>query len=491
MFGLCWWSLDSGFHWDEGTQIHLIQQTIQNSSLLPNWYNYPSMSYWLSLASLLPHLPTAFAQPSWADYLLEISTRPRFFMEVKFVFLLVSCLTVFWVYTAVRLVGRTAAKAAVAPAILIGSWEMSYHMRWIAPDGILMQWGALWLLCMVAASYQKQLRWAYAATAVAGCAFGTKYPGGLLLVPTVGWLTWHLWEIRSGLWSSSRILLSALLIFTATYLLSTPGTLLQWPTFLSNVQYEVAHYQQGHYGHTITAGWPHFKQMIIYLTAVQLAPYWPLALFLSSLSIVGFIWLWQQQRATAVVTASFPALYIAYFTIQNVMIVRNLLVLLPFGAWLAALGALAIYHELPTKFYQQLWTLVLIGVIGANWYWLGYSSYTITQRFSERFTSEAAVYISQQANVIWLSPEVADVLKRPQGNGTTAVIYTHELFERPTRWPANNPNLFDRQFGPYEINFAYYPDWIGNERILVLTAAQQQWLCQVSADALLLPLPAC
>ncbi|MCB0035065.1 MAG: glycosyltransferase family 39 protein [Anaerolineales bacterium] len=491
LLGLCWWSLDSGFHWDEGIQIELVQQTLQSGSLLPSWYNYPSMSYWLSLTSLLPHLPTAMTPPPLTDYLLDVSTRPRFFMQVKFVFLLVSCLTVFWVYTAVRLTGRTPLEAAVAPAMLIGSWEMGYHMRWIAPDGILMQWGALWLLCMVAASQQKRLRWAYGAAAVAGLACGTKYPGGLLLIPTLGWIVWYLWEKRPSLWTSGCVLFTAALIAAAAYLLSTPGTLLQWPTFLSNVQYELNHYQQGHYGHTITAGWPHLKQMIIYLTAVQLAPYRPLALFLSSLAMIGLGWLWRYQQATAVATVSFPVLYIAYFAMQNVMIVRNLLVLLPFGVWLTALGVLAVYDWLPQKRYQSLWVLLLAGVIGINWYWLGYSSFTIKERLTNRFTAEAVAYLSQQADMVWLSPAVADALHRPQGNGPTAVIYAHELFPQPTDWPANNPDLYDRQFGPFEVNFAYYPSWIGNERLLILTAPQQQWLCQMATTQLLLSLPAC
>lgn len=451
------------------------------------------MSYWLSLTSLLPHLPTAFTQPSLTDYLLEVSTRPRFFMQVKFVFLLASCLTVFWVYTAVRLVGRTPREAAVAPAILIGSWEMGYHIRWIAPDGILMQWGALWLLCIVAASQQKRLRWAYGAAAVAGLAFGTKYPAGLFLIPTLGWVIWHLWTKRPSLGSSGRVLFTTVFIFAAAYLLSTPGTLLQWPTFLSHVRYEIHHYQQGHYGHTIAAGWPHLKQMMVYLAAVQLAPYRPLALFLSGLAIIGLGWLWHHQRVTAVVTASFPALYITYFATQNVMIVRNLLVLLPFGVWLSALGILAVHHWLPHKFYQQLWAMTLIGVIGMSWYWLVYSSYTIKQRFTERFTAEAAAYLSQQTDTetVWLSPAVAEALHRPQGRGPTAVIYAHELFPQPTDWPANNPNLYDKQFGPHEVNFAYYPGWIGNQRMLLLTAAQQQWLCQTATTQPLLPLPAC
>ena len=38
-------------------------------------------------------------------------------------------------------------------------------------------------------------------------------------------------------------------------------------------------------------------------------------------------------------------------------------------------------------------------------------------------------------------------------------------------WRANRLNYTERWFGPYEVNFDYYPSWEGNDRILVMNRA--------------------
>ena len=48
--------IDFGEHWDEGFQVEIVQDAIANETLLPGWYNYPSTSFALSIASLAPEL---------------------------------------------------------------------------------------------------------------------------------------------------------------------------------------------------------------------------------------------------------------------------------------------------------------------------------------------------------------------------------------------------------------------------------------------------
>ena len=48
--------LSYGEHWDEAFQIQMVQHSVEEETLLPDWYNYPSVSYWLSFAALTPEL---------------------------------------------------------------------------------------------------------------------------------------------------------------------------------------------------------------------------------------------------------------------------------------------------------------------------------------------------------------------------------------------------------------------------------------------------
>ena len=59
--------IDYGEHWDEGFQVQLVQRSVAEETLLPGWYNYPSVTYWLALASLSPEALSA-------DY-SEVHTR--------------------------------------------------------------------------------------------------------------------------------------------------------------------------------------------------------------------------------------------------------------------------------------------------------------------------------------------------------------------------------------------------------------------------------
>ena len=57
---------------------------------------------------------------------------------------------------------------------------------------------------------------------------------------------------------------------------------------------------------------------------------------------------------------------------------------------------------------------------------------------------------------------------------TTITAFVQNLFDSIigpkswNNWTANRFNYTVRWFGPYEVNFNYYPSWIGNDRIIVM-----------------------
>src|SRR6516162_7795974 len=46
-----WIGIDFGQHWDEPIHYNSIVQARQSHVLLPRWYHYPSMIFWLSFTS--------------------------------------------------------------------------------------------------------------------------------------------------------------------------------------------------------------------------------------------------------------------------------------------------------------------------------------------------------------------------------------------------------------------------------------------------------
>src|SRR5437762_14038478 len=51
--------LELGHHWDEPYNMGYVATAIRSQVLLPRYYNYPSVMFWLIFATLLPVLPGA------------------------------------------------------------------------------------------------------------------------------------------------------------------------------------------------------------------------------------------------------------------------------------------------------------------------------------------------------------------------------------------------------------------------------------------------
>src|SRR5436309_3343424 len=102
-------------------------------------------------------------------------------LRVRAIFLLLSSLSIVWLYCLNVVLGRSRIESFLAAAILSCSWEVAYHSRWIAPDAVMMQFGLLSFLCVAAGAKWNRVHWLYLGAAAVGLAAGTKYPGALIL----------------------------------------------------------------------------------------------------------------------------------------------------------------------------------------------------------------------------------------------------------------------------------------------------------------------
>ncbi len=119
------------------------------------------------------------------------------------------------------------------------------------------------------------------------------------------------------------IRLSLLAVGTAvvSFVVTTPYALLDLPTFLEHVGYEVRHYKQGHEGFD---GEPGLAQFLYYVKALRVDFGW----FLTSLAVAGLLYMHRLDWRKSAVLVSFPVCFLLYMSAQRVHFVRNIVGLL-------------------------------------------------------------------------------------------------------------------------------------------------------------------
>lgn len=479
--------IDFGNHVDEFKQILLVKQAVNKGIVLPGWYHYPSTTYWLSLSTIAPHVAGASQNPGFRWKLIRehlknfVLDGKAFHLQVRKVFLVVSALTLVWLPLAILVWRRPWYEALVASSILGFSWEIGYHVRWIAPDGVLMQFGALTILLVaLAVERTRQWPWLWLAAIAAGFGAGTKYPGGLLLLPVLI----PAFQARYPFTSRAKfglLVVGLVALFVTGYLITTPGTVLETQAFLNDVRYEIDHYQTGHEGRFINPGFEHLYRITVYYSQVLFSRFTPISLLLFGMAILGGFAILREEKKTAVLILSFPVLYTLYFSFQRIMSPRNYLVVAPFLAILAARGFTFIWDKLKPHKLRTMWGILVAGLLVTNALWLFYAAETIRDRETDRFLQAFAAYVSDHASdrflvtdEIWekltdLNEEPPQNVTRMPGPNVDAVaFYSTEEILNELDWPLSLPNPDVIRFGTLEVNTDYYPRWGGDRRILVM-----------------------
>lgn len=458
--------LDFGHHWDEYKHLEPAARSVLRGSYLPERYIYPSLCYDLILLAAAAHVPAALPADGGArERLYSLALSRPFKLRVRALFALLTLLSSLWTYLIVLRWRGDPLEAALACALVGFSWEVNYHARWIAPDGLVMQLGALTTLGVVCSfDGRHRARRLLLAAVAAGLACSAKYPAGLLLLPVL---------LAAGR-NNGLTLLSA---FAAAYLAATPGTLLDMGRFIADVREELRVYALGHLGYTVSGPVEHLALSLVWLGRSAFTRYPEVSLFFAGLAPLGAAALLREGRRRAAVFLSFPVLYLAYFSLQKVMIVRNLLVLLPFLAVLAAAGWSEVRRRLPRPSYRVLFTgataLFLLLELG----WLARSAASI--RAPGEDVPGLAAYIDARPGTRFLLSRGAaaalsdldsrrreNVVAAPGSGAELAVLFASEV--DGARWTANRPGYVRTWFGPYEVNFDYYPTWQGRDRLLVM-----------------------
>jgi 4-amino-4-deoxy-L-arabinose transferase-like glycosyltransferase len=379
--------VDFGQHWDEPVVLDQVYKAFDTGLLLSRYYIYPSLAFYLGLVAVTPELTQYLvsrphAQDQRMAYLVRFKLamlnylrNDSFKLRARKIFIVVSLLAIFWIYLLVWFWRGNAWEALLAAALLGFSWEFSYHARWVVPDAPMLMFTVLtYLFLTLAWTRQDWPRWLKAAAVTAALTCGCKYQGGSLMLPILFSAVWLMRRAKPDAWKRELawFLIVLFFLFGVVYVFTTPGTLLEPAKFSQNLGEQFGRYRTGHYGYTVHPGAEHYGLMTVYFATASLSSCPWTAAVLFGFAGLGFYDLCRREsRWIAVSFLSFPVFYFFYMGAFPVMIVRNILLLIPFLAVLSARGITWLWHQAGKHSVAKavLLSIVLIAFIW-NVYWV-------------------------------------------------------------------------------------------------------------------------
>jgi 4-amino-4-deoxy-L-arabinose transferase-like glycosyltransferase len=475
-----WVGIDFGKHWDEWRLLESVEHAMTSGVLLPGWYDYGAASFNTAVAAMGPEaVRVALDQstPTRTEKQAQLGAAARtlgYRLTVRRIFLFLTHLTFLPIGILVYRWRQSVLEAVVASCLFLSLWEVQYHARWIAPDGLMMMWSTVALGCVVTAVREpgRSRSWLRLGAVATGFAIASKYPAGIMFVPLL--------VACRLVWGSGRELRREMLRLTGivfvAFVVVTPGILIEPARFVSTVAYQVYHYGvKGHGAHTVDPLVEHMGRILQYLGSVAFSSSPWVALACSALVSVGIYDLVRREdRRVALVFLLFPVLYVLYFSAQKVMIVRNLLVVLPFMAILAARGVGCIVARLPSWRYRAVAVVLTAVAILYNLSVLYESAASVSYSAASDARQVAAYLERHASDRVFASPGVRSLFANASGLFTPAgsldeadlMLFRANEVVDVNRWIVNRPGVYEIVAGSREVNWDYYPSWAGETPIL-------------------------
>jgi len=266
-----------------------------------------------------------------------------------------------------------------------------------------------------------------------------------------------------------------------TFIVSTPGAIIEPISFIKDIVYEINHYKSGHGGYTVDSITHHSWLMFNYFTFAIFSKYGLLAFVLFVFVCFGiYDLILNEKRNIAIWFFMVPIFYLLYFANQKVMIVRNLLVLLPFLAILASRGiSYCIIQLVQTKKIRILLSIGICVIILVNLAWLHRAAESISYRAVINHRVNIISYLAAHSNdKYFLSDMINEMVKScinvGQINVTDVVekadyvIFSSDEIKPRTKWIVNQHGTYKMVSGINVVNDDYYSTWAGDMRILAV-----------------------
>ena len=426
-------SIDYGDHFDEYSYVDIEKTMLERAShggaLLPNWYLFPSLTFYLGLLPIVPEIvndlvplnrtkidqfrsslsKTIDARIGSSDY-----SKYGYILETRLITIACYILSIFLIYLIVLRLCSDWKEATIAAAFFALSWEATYHFRMFTPDPIMVPFVLFTFYFLLSAPFQySYYRFLRLACISAGLACGAKYtavflgasifcasaylffqrevedsprrgqskgfsydsPRSKSTAPLRNLGSFLFMQIRLGAW-----------VFLA-YLLTTPGTLLEPATFLENLAYQEYTYRvTGGGGYSVWLLPDKLSIIGTYFSASVFSHYVWISITASLLALVG-IGFFLRRTYPALVLFPFIICSFVMLVSYNIIYLRNFLFWIPLYAIFAARGFFLLYSQVANisqksnihrnKFLPKVIYLIPVSFIMLNGYWLWSSANSI------------------------------------------------------------------------------------------------------------------
>lgn len=198
--------------------------------------------------------------------------------------------------------------------------------------------------------------------------------------------------------------------------------------------------------------------------------------------------MWKAAPREAAILLCGPVVFIACVIPWHVMIVRNYLLIAPFLAFLCARGVGALLEALTVRPRVQFAAAALFAVmIVANAAWLFHAANTIRHRHQADLTADIIGHLHQHPRTrYFLSSQLAHAVAMRMGGlqltnvtgspddaerylFSTGDLFFRDLLNLNAKLSCNRPGQYAIVSGPLEVNFDYYPNWLGDPRVVELS----------------------
>jgi hypothetical protein len=500
-----WRGLDYGTHWDEHFLQTLLTDSVNDLDGWPRKYFYGSLYTGLGYLALAPDwiaaLPEltreARAVGQYAGRieptpemqavqraLAERIQEPAFLVRTRALFALAATWGIVALFLAGRWLGGGAFGGVAAAAVLALSWEFNTHARHIAIDAVFVALVATCLALLARFAkpppgHSNPDRFLHAAAAVAGLATGAKFHALLLLLPLAG-VVWARAGDAGARRSAARVA-RCVALAGAVALLVNPGLLLDTVQVANDWGYTARDYFRASEPvsdpYRALGAVHHLREATLYVASAALSPRPWLGFALFAVALLGVAAQARREPRLTLALAAFAPVYLLVMAQSGLVIVRNYLPVLPVIAIFVMWGLGALWRG--GRAARGL-TLALCAVwLGANAWHIAATAATVGRDWSPPSLLRAVrEHIQERPGERFLLSRrfVAFAAREGVSFDDLANVQSGVLREEfdqfvylPAEYRGQVPGAtrlgyFRAVIGPREVNYDYYPDWIGRGR---------------------------
>jgi len=242
---------------------------------------------------------------------------------------------------------------------------------------------------------------------------------------------------------------------------------------MRDLNYQRTVYANGHFIYTVEPGAPHLAKMLGWLVFFGQSSLPFVSALLAGLGGWGAWRAFRQGQARRLSLFLIIALYLAFFATYRVMVVRNLMIVIPLSAVLAACGFQSLVERIHRPRLARAMTSALFLLLMVSAIAVARASLSVQRKGEINLAMALDEYLDHHPGRAYaFSPKVLPMVSVPVSTEPREdrylVFRKDEIQWAPEHLQANEFMLYETIGGPFDVNINYYPAWPGDDRLLIM-----------------------